>query len=151
MNLTENPEIHHWPETHYVYVERIGAFMTAAPEAWQTAHSQLPSISELNKITGYMSLYKMGPKIYRAGFALEAPPKELPEGLSYAKFAGGKYSRFVMTGPYSNLPEASGRVWKIVSEKNIPLRDDFAIEHYVNDPNITPADRLVTEILVPTA
>jgi effector-binding domain-containing protein len=36
-------------------------------------------------------------------------------------------------------------------ETNIALRDDFAIEHYVNDPRITPEDELVTEILVPTA
>jgi DNA gyrase inhibitor GyrI len=98
-----------------------------------------------------MSLYKMNPKVYRAGFKLEAPPEELPESFKYARFAGGKYSRFVLTGPYDNLPEASGRVWELVREKAINVQDDFAIEHYVNDPSTTPADRLVTEILVPTA
>jgi len=57
-----------------------------------------PRISEHNKITGYLSLYKVEPKIYRAGVSLTAGPKHLPAGLEYTKFEGGKYSRFVLTG-----------------------------------------------------
>lgn len=150
MNLTQEPEIVTWPETHYVFVEKIGPFMQNAGQAWQTAHSFVPALSEHNKITGYTSLYKVGPKVYRAGFALAAPPVELPEGLAYERFEGGKYSRFVLTGPYTNLPQASGRVFEIVAEKKIKQRDDFCIENYTNDPRITPEDQLVTEILVPT-
>ena len=71
----------------------------------QAAHTFVPALSEHNKITGYTSLYKMGPKIYRAGFALAAAPEQLPEGLQYEKFAGGNYSRFVLTGPYTELPQ----------------------------------------------
>ena len=97
-----------------------------------------------------MSLFKVGPKIYRAGVSLAAESANLPEGLQYARFKGGKYSRFVLTGPYSDLPEACGRVFEIVSEKKIELRDDFCIENYVNDPKTTPEQQLVTEILIPT-
>jgi len=96
-----------------------------------------------------MSLYKMGPKIYRAGVSVAEEPKDLPEGMRYEKFHGGKYGRFVLTGPYSNLPEASGRVFEIVKAKKIQLRDDFCIENYANDPRTTPEDQLVTQILVP--
>jgi effector-binding domain-containing protein len=60
-------------------------------------------------------------------------------------------ARFVLTGPYTNLPQASSRVFDIVKEKNIRLRDDFCIENYVNDPRTTPEDQLVTQILVPLA
>jgi effector-binding domain-containing protein len=151
MNLDESPEILFWPETHYVYVEKIGPFMTTAPQAWQTAHSLVPALSEHNKITGYMSLYKGEPQIYRAGFALSEPPQELPAGLQYEFFSGGRYARFTLTGPYSNLPEANARASAIVAEENIPLRDDFNIENYVNDPRTTPEEELVTEILFPTA
>jgi hypothetical protein len=42
-------------------------------------------------------------------------------------------------------------VWSIVADKQIPLRDDFTIENYMNDPKTTPEDKLMTEILVPTA
>jgi effector-binding domain-containing protein len=150
MNLTEEPSIVNWPETHYIFIEKTGPFQETAPQAWQNLHPSVPAISEHNKITGYMSLYKRGPKIYRAGVSVAGEPKNLPENLRYEKFKGGKYSRFILTGPYSNLPEASGRVFEIVSEKKIQVRDDYCIENYVNDPRKTPEEELVTEILIPT-
>ncbi|HEY1985017.1 MAG TPA: GyrI-like domain-containing protein [Terracidiphilus sp.] len=151
MNLTHEPEIINWPATHYVFVEKVGPFQQTAGQAWQTAHTFVPDLSKNNQITRYMSLYKMGPQVYRAGFALSAPPVDLPEGLAYEEFHGGTYSQFMLTGPYTDLPAASGKAWNLVAEKNIPLREDFAIENYANDPRTTPADQLVTQILLPTA
>jgi len=151
MNLTEEPEIVNWPETHYVFIEKVGPIMNTAPQAWGEMHRNVPAIAEKNQITKYFSLYKMGPDTYRAGVAVAAPPAELPEGLQYEKFAGGKYSRFVLTGPFSDLPQASGRAWQLAGEKRIPLRDDFAIEYYVKDPRVTPEAELITEILIATA
>jgi DNA gyrase inhibitor GyrI len=150
VNLTEVPDIMTWPETHYVFIEKIGPFQNTAPQAWKDLHQLVPAISEHNEITGYMSFYKVGPKVYRAGVSLAAGPNKLPDGLQSETFKGGKYSRFVLTGPYSNLPEACGRVFGIVSEKQIQMRDDYCIEHYVNDPRTTPEQQLVTEILIPT-
>jgi effector-binding domain-containing protein len=151
MNLTEVPEIVYWPETHYVFVESTGPFSKIAPEAWQTAYSLFPQLAEQNKITGNMSLYKMSPNVYRAGFVLTAPPDNLPPGLRYELFGGGKYSKFVLTGPYSELPQASSRVFEIVSKTNMMLRSDFCIENYLNNPRTTPEEKLITEILVPSA
>jgi len=151
LQLTEVPEVVNWPQTHYVFIEKVGPFQNTAPQAWQQMHQLVAKVLEQNKITGYMSLYKVGPKIYRAGVALAAAPKDLPEGLAYEKFQGGKYSRFVLTGPFSNLPEACGRVFQIVAETKIPLRDDYYIENYVTDPRTTPEEKVITEILVPTA
>jgi effector-binding domain-containing protein len=151
MNLTETPDILTWPETHYIFLEKIGPFQNTAPQAWQNLHQLVPRISEHNQITGYMSLYKVGPKLYRAGVSVAAAPTNLPEGLEYTPFKGGKYSRFVLTGPYSDLPQASCRVAGIVTDTKLPLRDDFYIENYVNDPRTTPEAQLTTEILIPTA
>lgn len=150
MNLTEVPEAVNWPETYYVFVEKVGPFMQTAPAAWGEAHAQTAEVLKHNRITGYMSLYKMATQVYRAGFALEAPPSELPEGLTYELFPGGKYSKFTLTGPYTLLSQASGRVWDLVKELKIDVRDDFTIENYVTDPRTTPAEELVTEILVAT-
>jgi effector-binding domain-containing protein len=149
MDLTELPETVAWPETHYVFVEKVGPFQTNAPQAWQSLHPFVPAVAEHNQITGYISLYKMGPKIYRAGVSLAAPPVKLPADLSYTKFAGGKYSRFILTGSYANLGQATGRVMEIIQQTRLPLRDDYFIENYVNDPRSTPEDQLITEILVP--
>ncbi len=83
MKLTEEPEVVTWPQTHYVFVEKVGPFHTNAPQAWQNLHTFVPKIAEHNRITGYMSLYKMGPEIYRAGVSVAAHPAVLPEGLGY--------------------------------------------------------------------
>lgn len=151
MNLTEEAVIVQWPETHYVFIEKPGPFQKAAPEAWQTARSLAPLVSEHNQITGYMSLYRMSPPVYRAGFALAAAPVRLPAELRYELFEGGQYSRFVLTGSYANLPQASARVWELVAKNGIQVRPDFAIEKYASDPRTTPEEKLVTEILIPAA
>ncbi len=149
MNLTEKPEFIEWSETHYVFVEAIGPFMQNAQKAWQTAHSLVPALTQRNKITGYMSLYKVGPQVYRAGFALAAAPVDLPEGLHYEKFSGGRYARFVLTGSYAQLPQACGRAFAMVAEQKLAVRDGFNIENYVNNPSVTPEAELITEILFP--
>jgi predicted transcriptional regulator YdeE len=150
MKLTHEPETVTWPEMHYVFVEKIGPFQSSAPEAWQQLHKVTDAIAERNKITGYTSLYKVGPKIYRAGVSVAEEPKNLPDGVQSTLFKGGKYSQFVLTGRFADLPEASRQVFEIVGEKKIPLRDDFCIEHYVTDPRVTPEDQNVVEIAVPT-
>ena len=149
LNLTTQPETVTWPETHYVYLEKVGPFMQTAPQARDQFQKLIPSICEHNNVASYTSLYKGGPQIYRAGVGLAAEPKNLPPGLQCTKFHGGKYGRFTLTGPYTNLPEASGRVFEMVKDQKLPVRDDFNIENYVNDPRTTPMSDLITQILVP--
>lgn len=149
LRLTEKPETVSWPEMHYAFIEKVGPFQRTAPAAWNELPGLIPAVSEQNKITGFMSLYKVGPQIYRAGVSVESEPQNLPAGLHYEKFPGGKYARFVLTGPYSGLPEASGRVFRMISDQQIAFRDDYFIENYLNDPRTTPEDQLVTHILVP--
>ena len=151
MNLTESGDIVNWPETHYVFVEKTGPIPKIAPEAWQTAINLVPQLAEKNQIAWRMSLYKMNPNVYRAGFVLPQKPAEVPAGLQYELFGGGKFSRFVLTGPYSDLPAATGRVFDIFAQRGMTLRSDFCIESYVSDPQTTPEDKLITEILIPTA
>ena len=150
MNLTESGDIVQWPETHYVFVEKTGPIPQIAPEAWQTAIGLVGKVVEKNEIVGRMSLYKMNPNVYRAGFVVAEKPAEVPAGLAYELFEGGSYSRFVLTGPYSDLPGATGRVFEIVAERGLTVRSDFCIESYVSDPRTTAEDKLVTEILIPT-
>ena len=109
------------------------------------------AIAEHNTITGYTSLYKMEPPVYRAGVSVAARPEKLPAGVTYETFAGGKYARFVLTGSYAQLGPATGRVIEMVRERGLALRDDWHIENYVNDPRVTPEEQLITHILFPAA
>lgn len=151
MELTTIPETIEWPETHYVFIEKKGPFSLNAPQAWTELHKVIPAIEKHNTVTRYFSLYKPAEQIYRAGVSVAERPKDLPAGVAYEIFQGGRYGRFLMTGSYANLPEACGRVFGIVQESKLPLREDYNIEHYVSDPRKTPEDELITELLFPMA
>lgn len=147
--LTLNPEPVQVPAMHYVFVEKRGNIPTNAPQAWKELHSSLAAIIAQNTVTGYLSLYRMEDEIYRAGVSVGAPPQQLPAGLRYESFAGGKYRKFVLRGSYSQLGAATGQAVQTARELRLPLRNDFNIENYVNDPRTTPEDQLITEILFP--
>lgn len=150
MNLSSKPDIISFPAIHYVCVEKTGPFHETAMKAWAELHALMPKLAEQTKIKGYMSFYKMAPMTYCAGVSVETVPHKLPAGLKHMKFDGGRYSRFTHTGPYTDLPAASGKVFEAIVKDQIALRDNFFIENYVSDPKTTPQDKAVTEILVPT-
>jgi effector-binding domain-containing protein len=149
MNLTTTPETVYRPETHYIFIEKVGPFQINAPQAWQKLHQLLPAISEHNQITGYFALYKMESQIYRAGVSVAAKPEHLLAGVAYEELPGGKYARLTLIGSYLNLGAATGRAFEIMEEGKVPLRDDYNVENYVNDPRSTPEDQLITEIMFP--
>jgi DNA gyrase inhibitor GyrI len=151
MKLTETPEIVTWPDTHYVFVEKTGPIPKNAPLAWQEFVPWVPQLKTTSTVTGFLGLYKMNAELYRAGASVTAEPAHLPGNLRHERFPGGRYARFVLIGPFSELPEATTRVGQIISERKIPLRDAYHIEHYANDPNSTPEENLITEILFPVA
>lgn len=68
MKLTEKPDFIERPSMHYVYVEKIGPFMETAQKAWQMLHEQIPALTQISKVTGFMAIFQMEPQmIYRAG------------------------------------------------------------------------------------
>jgi DNA gyrase inhibitor GyrI len=151
MNLTETPDVIPWPDTVWCFVEKTGPFQDTAMAAWQDLHKLLPQVSDQSKLTHrFFARYKVEASIYRAGVAVTSPLAEPPKPLRCETFKGGKYSRFVLKGPYAQLGAATTRVLEIVKTSKLKLRDDFFIESYVNDPKTTPESDLITEILIPT-
>lgn len=148
--LTEKPSIAVEAGTAYVYVEKKGSIPANARAAWQEAMKHMQEVAGQVKILGTMAMYKMKPEgVYRAGMKVDKRPAKMPEGMMYAEVPSARYAKFTMKGAYDNLPKASGQVWETVDKTKLDLRDDFAIEQYVNDPSKTPENDLVTEILVP--
>lgn len=149
VNLSAEPEVVTRPSMHYVFLEKTGNIPTIAAGTWHDVEKFAGQIAQSSQIVGACALYKCGPDVYRAGYILAERPASVPEGLSYEEVAGGKYTKFVLRGPYSQLPEATGRAFQVVAEKQVPLRDGFNIENYVTDPRTTPQEESVTEILFP--
>jgi len=151
LNLTEEGEIVSFGPIHYAFIEKKGEFSETARECWTQLHSVRPEIAKNNEITLYFSLFQTEPeKIYSAGVGLTEPAKQLPPGIQYKLFPGGKYARFLLTGPFSNLPAACHRVFEIVKERKIQVRpNDYFAENYLDNPENTPEEKIRTEIMVP--
>ena len=151
MPLKEKHDKITWSESHYLFIEKRGNFMETAPKAWTEFNQRRSEILVGETPKAFASLYQIKPEmIYRAGVFLSKKPEIIPAGFSYESFEGGPYLRFVLTGSYSQLPEACGKVFEIVRTLNVPMRNSFFIENYVNDPQTTPEAELITEILIPT-
>lgn len=151
LNFKHEAKAVDFPAVHYVFIERIGNIPANAHGAWQTLHELAPALKQHNQVTGAAAFYRPTKGVYRAGFLLAVPPVQLPEGLTYDKFPGGRYTQFTLTGSYDQLSEAHTRACAIMTEEKTALRDDFYIEHYITDPSTTPAEQNVTAILFPLA
>jgi AraC family transcriptional regulator len=157
VNLTSDFEAVTRPLTHYVFLEKRGPFAEVAPPLWNDLMPLLQHIDppEVREFLGVSGVDKTRPgedaMIYQAGVALAHNPDGLPAGLQHRAIRSGRYARFLLTGPYSQIWTAFDKIFKTLAEKSVTLRPEFCIENYLNDPRNTPEDQLQTELLVPIA
>jgi len=157
MSLTPDFETITRPLTYYVFLEKRGPFAEVAPPLWNELMPLLQSLEQkqIREYLGVSGIDKSRPgedaMIYQAGVSVVEEPKELPRGLARRAIKSGRYARFLLTGPYSQIWMAFDRIFKSLAEKNVELRPEFCIENYINDPRFTPEDKLQTELLVPIA
>jgi AraC-like DNA-binding protein/DNA gyrase inhibitor GyrI len=155
MNLTAEFETVSRPLTHYVFIEKRGPFPEVAPPLWNELHPMLPKLDQ-SKIREYLGLSGIDRSrpgedsmIYEAGVSMTEEPETLPAGMRHREIKSGRYARFLLTGPYSQIWTAFDRVFKSLAEQHVALRPEFCIENYLNDPRETPEESLLTEILIP--
>jgi AraC family transcriptional regulator len=158
VNLTPNFEIVNRPTTHYVFLEKHGPFAEVAPPTWEEMFPLLQSQLDQRQIVSWLGLStidktKNGEEamIYEAGVGVSNAPEKPLKGLQYKKVKDGKYARFMLTGPYSQIWMAFNQIFKTLAESKVELRQEFCIENYLNDPKATPENELLTELLVPVA
>ena len=157
MNLSLEFETVTRPLTHYVFLETQGPFPEVAPPLWEKLLPFVPRLDQ-QQILEYLGLSgidktKVGEEtmIYQAGIVVPAEPRRLPDGLRHRAVKSGKYARFVLKGPYTQIWMAFDQIFRTLAEAKVELRPEFCIENYVNDPRVTPEDQLRTELLVPIA
>jgi len=155
LNLTPTFDTVTRPFTHYVFLENRGPFAEIAPPLW---NDLMPILEHLDKqrireYLGMSGIDKSKPgedaMIYQAGVAFAEKPGKLAKGLQQRAVKAGNYARFLLTGPYSHIWMAFDRIFKTLAEQKLELRPEFCIENYLNDPRVTPDDKLQTELLVP--
>lgn len=155
VNLTQEFETVTRPVTHYVFLEKRGPFPEVAPPLWGELMPLLQKIDqgEVREFLGVSGVDKSrageDAMIYQAGVALRNKPANLPAGLTEKSIKSGRYARFLLTGPYTQIWPAFDRIFKTLADKKVMLRPEYCIENYLNDPQVTPEDQLKTELLVP--
>jgi len=157
VNLTPEFESVVRPLTHYVFLERRGPFAEVAPPLWNELGPIIQHLDrgQVREYLGVSGIDKSRPgedaMIYQAGVSLVQMPDDVPAGLQNRSIKSGKYARFLLTGPYTQIWTAFDRIFKTLAESKVTLRPEFCIENYLNDPRVTPEDQLKTELLVPIA
>lgn len=156
INLTEKPEIVQQPSQLYLYLEKTGPFMVQAPKAWQEFWEISQPLTKTLSITGMAGLSKIDESrqgddrfTYQAGVFVGVAPASVPKGLSLRTTPGGKYVRFMLTGPYHQLAHAYPQIFSILEREKISMREEFCAEIYLNTPEDTQEENLKTEILIP--
>jgi len=89
---------------------------------------------------------------YDACFGLEAGAEPaLPDDeVRWLDIPGGRYAVYRHIGPYTLIGEAFGRLYGLwLPQSGRALRSAPPLEIYINGPDRTPPDRLVTELLLP--
>lgn len=155
MNLNKDYQIITRPNLHFAFLEDHGPFRETAPALWPVMFQKLMPQVQQEEISEFLGLAtvdqdKLGKEtlVYRAGLGLKTPRKDL-KGVKFETIPGGKYASFILKGPYSAVWLAFNEVYKILSSEGIELRKGFSIDKYLNDPNVTPEEELLTELLVP--
>ncbi len=156
MNLTTKPEFINRSVTHVLYVEKSGIFKEVAMPTWFELIPIVDKKVDKNIITEYLGFSIMDANtqdeatmFYDAAVGVQEKPLSIPKGLKYKQMPGGKFAKFILIGPTSGVWDAFDRIYKILAENKVQLRDGACIENYLSNPEIVPEDELVTELLVP--
>ena len=156
LNMNLKHEVVARPAVHYLYLEKTGPFAEIAPPTWDEMFRCMGARMADPQITEYLGLSGIDKRkpgeeamIYQAGVGMSGKLADIPKGMQYRHIPEGKYASFLLTGPYTQIWVAFSQIFRTLSESKVPLREEFCIENYINDPKTTPEAELKTQILIP--
>jgi AraC family transcriptional regulator len=155
-NMELKPKIKELKNKKVVYVRGIGNYNESAGIAW----GKVCDFAGKNKLFGFktemIGVSHDDPKIteaeklrYDACIVINKDVK--PEGeVGVKEITGGKYAIFKHVGSYDTLNETYNAIYRVwLPESGMQLRELPCLEKYVNDPEKTKPEKLITEIMIP--
>ena len=140
-----------------IYVRLTGAYMALAYcEAWKKLYAYVSEEKIDTRYMEYICIYHDDPKVtepknLRTDVCFTVPSPAQPRGeIGVKEIPGGKYLIFLYKGPYANL----GAVYDTIYGHWIPqggytVSNSRGYESYLNSPESTPPEELLTEICIP--
>lgn len=150
------PEIRNIEALKILFVRRTGRYDQAAGQAFGALFQFAGPRGLLGPATRLIGISHDDPDVtaetklrYDACLTVDVEVK--PEGdIGVKIIAGGKYAVFVHQGPYQLFTNTYERIYKgWLPGSGERLRDDPCFEVYLNDPNQTKPEKLLTEIWLP--
>ena len=135
----------------------VRAYMALAYcEAWKKLYAYVSEEKIDTRYMEYICIYHDDPKVtepknLRTDVCFTVPSPAQPRGeIGVKEIPGGKYLIFLYKGPYANL----GAVYDTIYGHWIPqggytVSNSRGYESYLNSPESTPPEELLTEICIP--
>lgn len=137
------------------FVRHVGPYEECKP-AWEALCGWAIPKGFLRPDSKFLSLCHDDPKVtppekIRLDACVEAPPSISPDApVSQKTVEGGRYAMTVHHGPYSGLAETYAQLCGQWAPQNgCEAESRASIEVYVNNPEETAPEDLITEIYVP--
>lgn len=140
-----------------IYVRLTGAYMALAYcDAWKKLYAYVSEEQIDTRYMEYICIYHDDPKVtepknLRTDVCFTVPSPVQPRGeIGVKEIPGGRYLIFRYKGPYANL----GAVYDTIYGHWIPqggytVSNSRGYEAYLNSPESTPPEDLLTEICIP--
>lgn len=140
-----------------IYVRLAGAYVNLDYcAAWQRLWNHVREENLFAQEVGFLCVYHDDPKVtkpdkLRTDVCLVLPRVGKPKGeVGVKEIPGGKYAIFRYRGPYANLHAVYDTIYaKWIPERGYKLGDTPGFEKYLNHPDNTKPEDLVTEIYIP--
>lgn len=150
-------EIRDLPARRVVAMRKLGPY-TEVPRVWDALLLWMRQRELTSRVESCIGVPYDDPEQvpsgqirYDACFGLApGPDPDLGDELHWLDIAGGPYAVYRHVGPYSQIGEAFGRLYGLwLPQSGVALRAAPPLEFYINNPETTSADRLVTELALP--
>ncbi len=153
-NLT--PKIKQVKTTKVIYSQMLGDYHKSASKAWEVVCDFAKKRRLFGFKTEFIGISHDDPKVtesekLRYDACIVVTKDIEPEGeIGFKEIPGGKYAVFTHKGAYENFSDTYDYIFgKWIPENNIELRDVQSFEKYLNSPDKTKPEKLLTEIYVP--
>lgn len=151
-------EIRELPATRVLAMRKLGPY-PEVPRVWDELWLWMHQRALTDRIVGCIGVPYDDPDQvpaesirYDACFALAPGPEpDLPDDeVRWLDIAGGRHAVYRHVGPYTQIGEAFSRFYELwLPQSGLTLRAAPPLEIYLNSPDTTTPDRLVTELLLP--
>ena len=153
-NLT--PKIRLMPAKKVICTQATGSYDQSSRQAWDRICSYAATHRLFGFRTEFIGISYDDPNItepdklrYEACLTVSKDVKG--EGdISFREIPEGKYAVFTHIGPYENFQQTYDYIFgQWIQENNIELREVPCLEKYLNSPEKTKPEKLITEIYIP--